>query len=49
MDLDVDLTPDLLKSALNYGKRYVNRTVGEILRSFTLKDLIEDEFPFRDN
>ena len=49
MDLDVDLMPDLLKSALNYGKRYVNRAVGDILRNWTLTDLIEDQFQFKDN
>ena len=49
MDFDVDVMPDLLKSALNYGKRYVNRAVGEILRGWALNDLIEDQFPFKDN
>ena len=49
MDLGVELMPDLLKSALNYGKKYVNRTVGDILRDWALIDLFEDQFPFKEN
>ena len=49
MDLDGDLMPNLLKSALNYGKRYVNRAVGDILGLTGLTDLMEDQFPFKDN
>ena len=49
MDIDVDLMPDLFKSALNYGKKYVNRTIGDILRDWALSDLIDDEFPFKEN
>ena len=49
MDIDVDLMPDLLKTALNYGKKYVNRTIGDILREWALIDLVDDEFPFKEN
>ena len=49
MDIDVELMPDLLKSALNYGKKYVNRAVGDILRDWALIDLVEDQFPFKEN
>ena len=49
MDIEVDIMPDLLKTALSYGKKYVNRTVGDILREWALLDLVEDQFPFKEN
>ncbi len=49
MEIDIQIMPDLLKSALNFGKKYVNRTVGEILREWTLVDMFEDQFPFKEN
>ena len=49
METDIQIMPDLLKSALNYGKKYVNRTVGEILRDWSLVDTFEDQFPFKEN
>ena len=49
LDTDIQIMPDLIKSAINYGKKYLNRTVGEILREWTLVDIFEDEFPFKEN
>jgi hypothetical protein len=49
LDTDIEIMPDLLKSALNYGKKYINRTIGEILREWALSDIFDDQFPFKEN
>jgi hypothetical protein len=46
LESDGQIMPDLLKSALNYGKKYVNKTIEELLREWALTDLVEDDFPF---
>ncbi len=49
LNTEIQIMPDLLKSAVNYGKKYVNRTVGEILREWALMDIFDDQFPFKEN
>ncbi len=33
----------LLKSALNYGKRYLSRTISEILKEWSMDQLLEED------
>ena len=49
MDSEIQIIPDLVRSAVTYGKKYVNRTVGEILREWALVDIFDDQFPFKEN
>ncbi|MHA1976934.1 MAG: hypothetical protein ACW98F_02360 [Candidatus Hodarchaeales archaeon] len=49
METDAKVMPDLVKTALYYGKRYISHQIGSILREWSLKDVLEDFFPFEEN
>ncbi|MFX0184781.1 MAG: hypothetical protein ACFE95_16995 [Candidatus Hodarchaeota archaeon] len=44
MQDEIQFMPSLIKSALNYGKRYISRTLSEILREWSLDEFIEDSW-----
>ncbi len=49
METDVNIMPDLFKTALYYGKKYLTNQIGSILRVWSLDDVVEENFPFQDN
>jgi len=49
METDVEIMPDLVKTALYYGKKYITNRIGSILRDWSLDDILEENFPFEEN
>jgi hypothetical protein len=41
--------PDIFKTALSYGKKYISNQIGSILKDWSLDDVLEENFPFEDN
>ena len=44
MQEEIFLMPNLLKSAIQYGKRYLYRTISDILREWSLDEVLEDNW-----
>ena len=43
---ELEIMPDLLKSVLNYSKKYVYKQIYTILKEWSMDDLIEEnQFP----
>ena len=49
LETDIEIIPDLVKTAFFYGKRYITNQIGSILRDWSLDDVLEGTFPFEEN
>jgi len=44
MQEQIEFMPGLIRSALNFGKRYVYRAITNILREWSMDEVIEDNW-----
>ncbi|WP_455463148.1 hypothetical protein [Candidatus Hodarchaeum mangrovi] len=44
MQEQIEIMPSLIRSALNFGKRYIHRAISDILREWSMDDIIEDNW-----